>query len=128
ALGGTQPVGQYGQRGGGHLGRVGAQVVRRPGTYRVDARLAAHAARGGGVEVARRVHLRRRYVRPQRDVDHVVRVRQLVAGAQLGGVHVFGAPDDALGEQEADRQVEVVAGRPHGDGQRLARGTAGRTD
>src|SRR5204863_1056149 len=101
----------------GHDRRVGPEVVRRPGAHSVDARLATHAAGGGGVEVAGRVHLRGRYPGGEHHVDHVVRVRLLVAGAQLGGVHVVGAPDDALGEEEAEGKVEILAGGTHGDRQ-----------
>ena len=39
----------------------------------------------------------------------------LVAGAVAHLGHLVGAVDNALGEQEARRELEVVAGRAHGD-------------
>ena len=54
----------------------------------------------------RQVH---RDARPQIDAHHVARP----AGADAR--HLLPRGDDALGEQEADRQLAVVAGRAHRD-------------
>jgi len=111
----AQRVGQRDERARGDPGRVAGHVKHRPGADRVDARLAADATGGGGEEVARRIGGRRWHVWCQRDVNHVVRVRRLVPGAELGGPDVVRIADDAFGEEEPQRQVEVVTGGTHGD-------------
>ena len=77
----------------------------------LERRLAAHAARGGRVEVPPEPF---GVERPrERDRDHVV---ALVLAGQVVAVghplHVAGR-DQALGEQEADGELEVAPRRPH---------------
>src|SRR5204862_990372 len=62
-----------------------------------------------------------RDARPRRDVDGVA-VAFLIGTAAVGyAPDVVARSDHSLGEEESDGQLAVVAGRPHGDGERLAR-------
>ena len=113
------------RRRDGH--RVVGHVEARTGPYRVDAGLAADAARAGGVEVPRRVGRRRRHAGASATSTTLYvfgrrRRRRTVVRSRTSSAR----PDDALGEQEAERQVEVVPGGPHRDGQR--RPSAPRAD
>ena len=96
---------------GRHGHRVVGDPEHRAGAHRVDARLAAHPAGTGGVEVAGRVGRRLGHAGGQHHVDHVVRVRRLRPGAELRGLHVVGRPDQrprSAGSRSPGR------GRPRG--------------
>ena len=77
----------------------------------VERRLAADAAAGRRVEVPLRLELE-----PPRngDADYVVVLLLARDGAVADVPHVRLPGDQALGEEEADRKLEVVAGRAHG--------------
>ena len=85
-----------------------------------DAVLAAQPASRGGAQDAPR----RRGIEPTParggDVDDVVAIASGRLGAMGEDGHVVHRRDDALREQQAGRQVEIIAGRPHGDDQALA--------
>ena len=96
--------------------------VLRTRAHGVDARLAAEPAGAGRVERPLETRMRRRDARCESHVEHVVGVEALIggAGAVAGGGEVVAARDHALRDEEAGREVEVVARRAHGDGQRRA--------
>jgi hypothetical protein len=99
-------------------GRVGEQVARDHGTASgdlgVDRDLLERAAPAYAAR-RRRVEAPPRGIAGQRpgDLDDVV-------GEVLGEARPAHAVDQALAEQEAERELLVVPGRAHGDRQRLA--------
>ena len=98
-------------------------VVDRPVRVRadgVDAGLAAQPAGRRRVEGALEAGVRRGDAAGQRDVEDVVGVEALVgrAGAVPRRDDVLRGRDDALRHEEPGRELDVVAGRPHGDGER----------
>jgi hypothetical protein len=92
------------------------------GAHGVDARLAAQPARRGHVEVALEARIRRGDAFRERDVEHVEGVLALFGdtGAVADGGDLAGVSHDALRDQEAGREVEVVAGGAHRDAERRA--------
>ena len=117
ALGLAQPVRQGSQHLRGDPHRVGGDVVAGLDPDRLDALLAADAAGAGGQEVPLRpAGIGGPFDVPwercggQRDIGHI-----LVAHPDLPRA---GRVNQALAEQEARRQVDVVARGPHGHGQR----------
>ncbi len=119
---GAQRVRKRHEGGGIHGRRVSGDVVRRHGAHRLDRRLAAHAARAGRVEAA--VAPRCRHARSETDIEDVVRVVD-PAGTGAAAVdrraQVVAAGDDALTDEEARRELHIMAGSAHRHGERLAR-------
>jgi len=118
-LAGAELVRQAAQDGGIHRrprrdGRRAAQAQR------VEAGLAADPARAGGQELALHRLEVREGLAAQVHVDDVV-AAVLFDPRVVGvgeGVDLVGAAHDPLAVEEARRQLEVVAGRAHGDGHR----------
>jgi len=115
-LAGTQPLRQSVERGRVDPDRIVGDGVPGQGAYGVDAGLAADAAGAGRVEVPGRIDRRRRDPFGE---DHFQDVEVGVA-AVLGGRDVRRAADQALGEQEPERQVDIVARGTHGHRERAA--------
>ena len=118
-LGRPQTVGQRRQQPGADGEAVVSDVEVGAGPHGVDARLATESAGGSGDEVAGTPDRRQGRARHQVDAEHVVLLglvlRDAVAdGADLARLH------EALGDEEAGGQLEVVAGGAHGDGQGVA--------
>jgi len=105
----AQTAGERGEHGRGDRRVIQGQIEAGPDPDRLDAVLAAHAAGAGGDESP--VRRRDGDVRPRRDSRHV-----LIAHPDLGQVVQRGK--QALGVQEPGSQVDIVAGSPHGHGQR----------
>jgi alpha-1,2-mannosyltransferase len=122
----TQPVRQRRQDRGGEPRLISGQRGLREHADVSDGRLAAHPARRGRHEVAPRARGNRH---PRREL-HVGDVADLVlvmvvmpaggAIAQLDLGDVRRRRDDRLARQEACRELDVIAGRPHSHRQRGA--------
>ena len=112
-------VGHRGERLGGDGCRVVAGAVLTDQPDRFQRGLAAHPARGCGVEVAGDVDGRCRNAGGQGHVEHVVGVGAVFGGAAAVGDpgDVVAAGDHALGEQKPLGQFDIRAWRPHGDGE-----------
>jgi hypothetical protein len=117
-------VGQPCQHAGGHLKQVLIEPEPAGNAQFGDAGFATDAAGAAGQEVAPGAS---RQVRAQGHVGYVAhRVVGLVVVTALAAVadpdrcDVGGCADDAFAEQEAGCQVNVVAGRPHGQADGLA--------
>ena len=103
-----------------HFDRI-IEKIKPAGNVEVfDRRLPANAAGTAGQEAAPEVALECE-ARPQRDVGDVahlvvvfVVVTTPLAIADRDGGDIGGGGNDALADQEAGRQVDVVAGRAHG--------------
>ena len=115
ALGGPQGVGQPSDHGSAH--DRPRQQARTLQLDVVDGGLAAHAAARCGVEVP----LERPGVERtgQADGHHVVALLRQLGLAVADRLDLVAGVDQPFREQEPDRQLEVVAGGPHGDGHAL---------
>ena len=112
-----EPVRQAGQHGRGDPDRIRGHIEGGPGPDRLDAVLAAHPARAGGEEVpGRRLRVGPGGQPPSRLEGH--RRDVLVAHPDL--VHVIQPEEQALGEQEAGGQIDVVTWSAHRHGERRA--------
>ena len=97
--------------------KVGVRRLDAASAYGLDGGLAAEAAARGGDETSPGVVLVDPDTRGQIHKHHVFAVGFSVACFVPNGNDVLATPDDALGEKQSCRELQVVAGSPHGDGQ-----------
>ena len=117
-LRGADRVGQAQHHVEGDGGRI---VDRRdPAADGGDALLAAEAAGGGGAQDAAGGGDRQRPAGRGRHLDDVVAVAAGGRRALDERGHLVERGDHAFGEEQAGREVEIVARRPHRDQQALA--------
>src|SRR5690606_13319592 len=79
----------------------------------------AHAAAGGRVEMALEAVEIDLHARRELDPDDVDEAVRRGRAARADGGDVVGGADDAFGVQEADGELDVLAGRAHRDGDAL---------
>ena len=123
-LGFAEPVRQLREQGRRHAHLVSEKIIGRTGSQVVDACLAADAA-GAGREEVPAAQRRDPGSRAQRDIGDVARGVMVVViavpvGADPDRGQVGRRPDDALADQEACGQVDVIARCSHGQRERLA--------
>src|SRR5713226_7081306 len=94
--------------------RVGRLDAANP--YLLDGSLAANAAARRRKEIPLRLLEVERRLALELDLDHVAAV--LLAGALLERADLLVAPDQPFGIEEPRGQLEVMAGGPHGHGER----------
>lgn len=87
-------------------------------TQRLEGCLAADAAAGRGIEVARESTFVEHDPVGQLRGNHVLPIFTRGRGLAIGnGLDILGSRDDAFGEQKTHREVHIGSRRAHGDGE-----------
>ncbi len=91
--------------------------MHRSSTYRVDARLAAQAARTGGVKLAGERRIGRGHSGGEGHVEHIKGVQAFHRrpGAVPRGREVVTRGNDALGDEKPGGKLDIVARCAHRD-------------
>ena len=99
-----------------HEGRISGQNRATLRLNRRDRCLAANAAARSGIEMSLETIKIDLDIRRGLDVDGIRRLARVAVAWQAADTgDLVSSFENSLGEQESDSQLEIVAGRPHGD-------------